>query len=286
MSNRREMVGVGLVALTASTILTMFLIGERAEHPVDILENAFPPQIRHDLRNTFSFATIARKPVEQLVVQVSCLNRFDLKDMGINVTKKGREGMMSIRMISDLSTMAGKAGLDPVEFEVKRVERNRTEYSMYVIDFTDVLRPVVDPRVLAGYAGAGLSTVYAALFNETGLAYLYGGSRDFFNNRNGSISELSIAYNDDKEVYKRMKELSPSEIASGVPSLLDAPAMGTLVYDQLKRDDTLRLAFSVDRSTVGGYDAQLRIHYEDKLQLVRVIVNGEDQTNLANFCLA
>jgi len=273
LAPRRDILGVALIALTASTVLTTFIIGERAENMVELLENTFPAVVSHDQRNTFSLALIARKPTGVLEIEISSLNRVDTENIDIEMGIFGRDAMMSLDSIKSLIHMSEAAGVEPVEYEMD-VEWNRTPHDLYVMDFTDVLVPVLDDELLAGYAVTGVSTIYAGVFNETGLALLFSGFRDFFPLRNVTITEMSISFNDEKETFKRIKELSPAEIASGVPTLLDAPPLGRLQYEDLEKDDTIRLAFSVDRSTVP---------YLENLELVRIFADVELEEQLANF---
>ncbi len=286
MARSRELVGVVLIALTASTIVTLFLVGERSRDYLEVLENTFPVQIRHDLRNTFSVAAIARRPVKYVQITVASLSRLDVKELGISTDRSGRDGMLSLGFISDLYGMARSLGVEPVEYEMRDVDRNKTRYLMYVLDFTDVLLPLVEPSVLGGYWGAGLTTIYAGLFNKTGLQDLYAGSRDFFSSRNSTITELSVVLNDQKQVYKRVKELSPQDRAMGVAPMLDAPGLGQAGFSDLRRDDTFRLSFSIDRATVPGYDSIYKVYRQDRLQLVAISANGEVQHRMANFCFA
>jgi len=282
---RLPVVGVALVALTASTVFTLFLVGERPKEYLDVLENTFPVQMRHDLRNTFSVAAIVRRPVRYAEIEISSLTRLDLKELSIGTDKSGRDGMLSLGFISDLCDLAGSLGMEPVEYEMD-VDRNRTRYSMYVMDFTDVLLPLVEARTLGGYLGGGLTTIYAGLFNESGLAHLYTGSRDFFSSRNSTITELTVSLNDKKQVFKRIKELSSEDVAAGVAPMLDAPALGTVSFSDLGRDDTVRLSYSIDRATVPAYDEIYKVWRHHRLELVTIKANGEVQNRMADFCFA
>jgi hypothetical protein len=282
---RREIVGIILVALIASTTLTLFIIGERADTMVEILENTFPAAISHDRRNTFSLGIIARKPMKHLDIEVTTLQRLDLELLDINITEQGRDAMLAVGMVSDLRDLSLKLNVDPVEYEFENVAREMLDYDIYVMDFTDAVRPLIDGNTLSGYSGMGTTTIYAGLFNESGLALLYAGSMDFFPSRNVSIAELTYSFNDEKEVFKRMKELSPAEISSGVPTLLDAPVAGKLSLSDLAKDDTVRLTFSVDRSTIGGKHGYLPIYFNDNIEFIRVFSNGEVVEKIANWCI-
>jgi len=270
----REFAGVVLIALTASTIVTLFIVGERANKDLEILENRYPSGIRQDQRNTFSLALIARKPVEDLRVQVGCLHLVPSENYEVEMGEFGRDALLSLESVRTLTQMSGRLGIDPVELEMK-VIRNRTRQEMYLFDFTGLL-PYVNESILGGYFATGITSIYAGVFNETGLAYLYAGSKDFFASRNGTITELSISLNDEKRTYRRIKELSSEEIKSGVPTLVDAPPLGTVEFEDLSKDDTVRIAFSVDRSSLPG-------GYGDGFEWVRIFVNGIPQTDLANF---
>jgi hypothetical protein len=206
-------------------------------------------------------------------IEVSSLNRMNIQNIEIEMGKIGREGMLSFDFITSAMDMAEKAGIDPIEYEIE-VEWNRTPHDLYVMDFTNTLVPYLSDTLLAGYSTEGVSTIFAGVFNETGLALLFSGFKDYFPKRNVTITEMSINYNDEKDTFKRIKELSPSEIASGVPTLLDAPPMGRLSFEDVDKDDTVRLAFSVDKSTAP---------YRENLELIRVFADAEIEIQLANF---
>ena len=282
MARRRDILGIVMIALTASTIFTFFIAVERADRPIEVLEDAFPPQIRHDLRNTFSLGVIARRPLSFMDVEVSFLCRL----YGHNSSTKGRDGMMEAHEISTMDILARGLGMEPIEYQIEGFKRGLETYDVYVIDYTDILRPVADDAVLGGYSSYGLTTIFAGLSNETGLMFIYAGTRDFFPRRNATITELSISLNDEKEVFKRMKELSPAEIASGVPTVLDAPDLGSVRMTDLMKDDTLRLAFSVDRSTVGGDDTYLKVYRNDMIEIVQVWADGQVEDTLLNWVVA
>lgn len=280
---RREFIGIVLIALTASTIVTLMLIGEVSEDRVEVLENKHPKGLGHDSRNTFSLALIAREPLTSVVIEVSALRELDTTTMEVEMGQFGREAMMELEPISTMMEMCNQIGVEPEEFEMEDVVRNKTTQDLYVFDFTDALADI-NGNVVSGYDDWGLTTVYAGFFNESGMSYLYGGVSDFFFMRNSTITELSVEFNDDKKVYKRLKELSPSEIASGVPDMLDAPPLGMVEFRDLEKDDTMRLAFSIDRSSVPNQDIN-EFRLLDGFELIEISCNGEIERRITNYYL-
>ncbi len=280
---RREFIGIVLIALTASTVVTLMLIGEVSEDRVEVLENKHPKGLSHDSRNTFSLALIAREPLTSVVIEVSALRKLDTRTMDLEMGQFGREAMMELEPISTMMEMCNQIGVEPEEFEMEDVVRNKTTQDLYIFDFTDALANV-DGSIVSGYDDWGLTTVYAGFFNESGMSHLYGGVNDFFFMRNSTITELSVEYNDDKEVYKRLKELSPSEIASGVPDMLDAPPLGMVEFRDLEKDDTMRLAFSIDRSSVPNQDIN-EFKLLDGFELIEISCNGEIERRITNYYL-
>ncbi len=276
MAIRRELVGILLIALTASTIVTLFMAGEKAKRNVEVLENTFPQEIKFSGRNTFSLGLIARKPLSVLQVEFASLHANDVSSLSPERGKFGRKAVLSLSCVSTLYEMADSLGVSPIEYEMK-VERNKTKRDMYVFDFSGILRRIVGDDLLGGYAGGGATSVYAAVFNETGIGYFYSGFKDFFYPRNSTITELTITYNDESQTYKRQKELSKAEIQSGVPTVMDAPPVGSLIFDDVKKDDTVRIAFSVDRAAVP---------FRDGLELIGILSEGQADYRLANFMFA
>ncbi len=274
MAIRREAVGVALLTLTASTIFTLFIIGEKAVRMVEVVENVYPDEIRTDQWNVFSVSVIARKPVKYLEIEFRSLHVIGIGDVGPEAGRFGLEGLLSLGHFSDLLRMAQSIGMDPVEFEME-VELNGRKHDIYVIDFTEGLQPLVEAAVLGDYSGSGVTaTVYAAIYNETGLVRLYAGTKDYFPRRNMTINELTIGLNDEKSSYKRAKDLSSSQISAQVPTLVDAPEFGSIRFSDLKKDDIVRVAFSVDASASP---------YSNNLQIIRIAADCRVEEEIANF---
>jgi len=270
---RRETIGITLIALTASSVLTAFIAGERASEMVEIVENSYPSEIRENQWNTFSMVVVARRPLEYLDLEYSCLHEVRLFGPEATAGRSGREAMMALGPVSDLVMMAAALGMEPVE-SATEVMVNTSKHDAYVIDFSDLLRASLDDPVSGDYLGYGINTVYAAIFDDTGVVLLYAGIKDFFHGRNVTITEMSLSLNDDKHTFKRASDLAPSERAAGAPTLLDAPAIGTVRFTELRKDDTVRLVFSLDSSGAG---------HARYLQIIRLFANGQLEEEIANY---
>lgn len=269
----RETVGITLIALTASTVLTAFIAGERASEMVEIVENSYPSEIRENQWNTFSMVVVARRALEYLDLEYSCLHEIRLFGPESTAGRSGMEAMAALSPVSDLLMMARALGRDPVEF-MAEVVVNKSKHDAYVIDFSSILRASMDDPVYGDYFGYGANTIYAGILDDAGQLLLYTGVKDFFHGRNVTITEMSLSLNDDKLIFKRGRDLSPSERADATPTLLDAPAVGTLRSTGLIKDDTVRLVFSLDSSAAG---------HARYLQIIRLFANGQLQEEIANF---
>jgi len=270
---RRETIGITLVALTVSSVLTAFIAGEKPSDVVELVENSYPTEIREDQWNSFSIVVVARRPLEYLDLEFSCLHEVRLFGPETTAGKSEREALLSLSPVSYFVAMAQALGVEPVEFAAE-VMVNKTKHDAYVIDFSDLLRASMDDPVFGDYFGHGAHTIYAGIFDDTGVILLYAGIKDFFHGRNITITEMSLSLNDDKRTFKRARDMSPSDRAAGAPTLLDAPAVGTLRFTELRNDDTVRLAFSLDSSAAG---------HSRYLQIVRLFANGQLEEDIANY---
>ncbi len=273
MAIGRETIGIVLVALTASSVVTAFIAGERPSRVVEVVENSFPSEIRDSQWNTFSLVVVARRPLERLDLQYSCLHQAQVFASNITQGRPEREAMAALSPVSDLLIMARGLGMQPVQ-SVVQVVANKSRRDAYVIDFSAMLRPSMDDPVLGDYFGSGANTIYAGILDDSGQLVLYAGVRDFFHARNVTIMEMSLSLNDEKSVFKRARDLSPSERAAKAPDMVDAPAVGTVSFSGLKKDDTVRLVFSLDSSAAG---------YGSYVQIIRIFADGKLEEEITNF---
>ena len=76
----KSLVGVIGIAIVLSTMITLFIIGERAQEDVTVLRNEFPARLSTmEQKYAFVLSMIARKPLTEVSVQYNVLSRYGVK---------------------------------------------------------------------------------------------------------------------------------------------------------------------------------------------------------------
>ncbi len=274
----RSLVGVIGIAIVLSTIITLFIIGERAKEDVTVLRNEFPNRLTTmEQKYAFVLSMIARKPLEDVTVKYNILSRVpkeNLQYINPNQTTGSTplETVMNIAKIKALMDMSKRLGVkvDMWNGTVDWKNASKTyHFDMYMYDFTDVLRATAP-----NYTILGLTTTFAVWLNQTNgsIFYYFQGVPDFFYNRNRTITDLSITHNTQAQQYRAVSEI---EVAGEYQQIMKAPLYGTVSFKNVEKDDRLFIIYSLKGTTIPGHSGML--------QVVRIYRNGELQTVEANF---
>ncbi len=248
----RTLIGVVLIALVLSTVVTAFLVGERGEY--SIVKEIRPRWIRKltGKRYSFGLTLVAKQDIGSIrISHYSLMNRTD-RISGFK--SEGTPEEIAQRIPSIQAYLQATEG-NPVlrEISVHDVEIGKQDFELHLYDFSKVVWLSVPSDIMMSTdrPRAGITflwnyyDVFACAFDKKGnLAYFYQGVADFFLNKIVSVKELFIERNDEKEVYYGVTEEGETqEIAS---SILHAPARGVLSFENLKRNDRIGVLFQVD----------------------------------------
>lgn len=266
------------IAIVLSTLITLFIIGERAKEDVTILRNEFPAKLSAmEQKYAFVLSMIARKPLVDVTVKYNTLSRVVKANIGfINPNKTtgstALETITNIAKIKGLLDEAARIGAEPYTWSgtVQWKTVNRTyDLDMYMYDFTDVVR-----ATMPNYTVLDTTTTYVVWLNQTnGSIFLYfEGRPDFFYSRNTTIVDLTLTHNEDSKYYRAVSEI---EVEGKYEQIMLAPLYGTVTFDKIKKDDRLFIIFSLKGTTVPGHSGML--------QVVRVYRDAELETLEANY---
>ncbi len=270
----RSLVGVIGVAIVLSTIITLFIVGERAKEDVTILRNEYPAKLSTmEQKYAFVLSMIARKPLVDVTVRYNTLSRV------VSPTNKtGATAIETIRNLPKIATLmeqASRLGV-PVDMwngtvEWKNVTRTH-KFDMYMYDFTDLVKAVTP-----NYTALDVRTTYVVWLNQTNgsIFYYFEGVSDYFYNRNRTIVDMSITHNEDTKQYRAVSEI---EVEGKYEQIMLAPLYGTVTYEDVKKDDRLFVIFSLKGTTIPGHSGML--------QVIRVYRDGELQELLADYMTA
>jgi hypothetical protein len=267
----KSLVGVIGIAIVLSTMITLFIIGERAQEDVTVLRNEFPARLSTmEQKYAFVLSMIARKPLTEVSVQYNVLSRVALENtttestdeetIRANLPKIDALLIESDRMDVPVDTWDGKV-------QWKNVTET-LEFDMYMYDFTDLVKATT-PDVKA----LDVRTTYAVWLWDNGtIFYYFEGVSDFFYNRNRTIVDLTITHNDESDYYRAVSEI---EVEGKYEQIMNAPTLGRVTFTDVEKDDRLFVIYSLKGTTIPGHSGML--------QIVRVYRDGELETFEANF---
>ncbi len=243
---RREIVGILLISVVASTLLTYYLRREAAT-PVEILDLNIPEAIPPGQKSVHEILAglVLRKRVESLLLDFDCL---------LNVT--GEEDPTggveeSVQVIRRLLDSAGAS------YTVEEIQVEDGSATLY--DFSQAFS-VLAPRL----ATLSSTTVYC-IVEIGGEKFAFRGVSDFFVNRNCSIASLTLSKNEVPETYLTMQ--AGEAKAQGKPSIMEAPILGRKGYNATSVDDRLSVRMIINSIGVPGHSGILEV--------LRVYAEGE-----------
>lgn len=291
----RSLIGVALIALIVSTLITLFMIGAKGG-PYSIVSDEYRSA---GARRFISGVTIlAKKPMEYLTLSHYCLiNRTDLI---INVSRVGEPEEVMER-IPNLQTYLNMSDLLPprkFNFSVRIpiwIDRERLverKFQVYLYDFSRIAWQAVPDEIRRStrrpsFRGGHLwdyYDVFACAFDEGGnLTYFYEGVADFFLGRVISVEELTVQRNGKKTTYFGVgEEGKPGE---AIGSVLEVPDRGVVTFEDVKRNERLAVTFSIDPSRMPldptKTYGQIPIHHI--MHVVEITADGAAPRYLANM---
>jgi hypothetical protein len=259
----RSLVGVILIAIVVSTLITLFLIGEGGEY--SIVKNVRPNWAPQRTGETYSFALtmVVNSNLGSMKIRHFCL--INRTDKIVNISKSGTPEEIAKR-IPEIEAYLGATGNDPslVDVSVHDVEIWEHEYELHLYDFSRVVWSSVPetimkstnrPRSGIGFLWDFYDTFAVLLDKEGELSRFYQGVADFFLQKVISVKELSVEINEEKEVYFG----ATTEEVEGASSIFNAPPRGVLVFEDIGRNDVIGVLFQVDGGGVPSSKGLLHI---------------------------
>lgn len=256
MRGSRSLLGVILIALVLSTVVTLFIIGEE-EGIYSVVSNEY--RSAGGTRFISGVALLMKQPVSWLSLSHYCLmNRTELI-AGRSYEGTPEEICLSVAAIEAYMNMSEfhqpKRIHIPVEIpiwidEETMVER---EFDLYLFDFSKVVWEAVPDEIMYStdrpvFRNSHLWDFYstfACLFDEDGdLTYFFVGVADFYLNKILSLEELTVERNENETEYLGLTE--EGRIREGSPSVLTTPDRGFVLFEDLERNDRLGVKFHID----------------------------------------
>ncbi len=271
----RRLLGTLAIAAIISSALVNLLFAEKVERTIEILKNDWDvPSAGHlpmqERRFPYTLSMMIRRPVHDLVLKFAVLRNqtfvanytgwqdLTMKEKALRMGRI-RELDENVRNLSEL------VDLDVLQTEVD-FDWEGERFKLLLLDYSPCLEGLAPPQ-----AGMDISLVFALVFDGAGnLSQFYSGYPEFFLARKSSIQDLVIQLNDNATRY------SPTVVDQpGCFSLDDLPALGTVRFRDLGKDDRLFFSMAVNGARVGGWEAIM--------QVVQIRLDGEYQDPIINI---
>lgn len=273
----RRLLGVIGIAFVLSSVITLFIIGERAKEDVTIMRNMFPPELT-EAEEDFDYvlSMIARKDMEDVTVRYSILTRVYNEDLEyVDPEKRAgstpRETMGNLRKMEALYGMVEALNVTIDTWNGTVIWRDGTEkreFDMYMYDFTDLARATRSDSVVLE-----TPTIFGVWMDrdDGSVFYFFEGISDYFYDREKTMVNLKITQGDRYTYYSGAGDVE----GAGELNIMESPMFGKVVFDGVEKDDRLLIMFSVEGRSIPGHPGML--------QVIRIYRNEELETVKANY---
>lgn len=253
----RELIGTVAIAVVASLVAAPFFLGWRAEEPVRVLKNEYPPRLSVAAsdsvgENAFELGLVVNREFVRVEVGFRFL-------YGQNLTKP-RDAKLNATL-GRISTLQRIVPHESQTVKTGYVAYNGTRANYTLYDFS--ASPAVPP-------GSNVSTFLLVGYGPKVLA-CFDGVADLFPERStGSLIEATMTRSGNRTHYSR-QALGAAQ-ALPIASLPKSP----FIFDGLRRGETIEISYRSDaffaRPQGGG-----------AVQVIEVDCDGAEEALIFNF---
>ena len=242
MRVERRLIGVILISLIVGSLISLYIIREKIETPVSLIDESFPSRAlagTSDLdQDKYSVAFICREDLTEVAVQFASLIEVEPVFIGARkqVDDLQRAGEQ-VEQVKNQVMLLEKAGYEP-DVIVTDVEVEGRKQTAVIYDFSTRLSAVLPKSGSSHYR-----SVYLVLVNKSKMIDgLFEGVPDFFFMKQFSLQSLEVARNANKTVYMKAKEKGQKE---GTLPISDVPEYGSVAFTDLRRNDRVSIVYRV-----------------------------------------
>jgi hypothetical protein len=252
---KREIIGILLIAIVASTVVTYHLQGS-SDQIIEVLEEKIPERVPAGEKTTheLSFSMVLRGNVESLIMDFDCL---------FNATAKEGEPIEGVEYAVQVITDLFEGMNAPYTEEEIEVEGG----SGTLYDFSDGFSAVAPNLSVVS------STTIYSIVEIDGRKKAFRGVSDFFSNRNFSLDSITLSKNEVPETF--LTQQAGEAQAQGKPSVMEAPLLGRKEYKANVEDDRISARLVVNSIGVPGHNGVMEV--------LRLTVDGENQRSQGFF---
>lgn len=273
----RGLVGILLICFISSTVIAALFFGLKPSEKVTLIRlDAFKGQ--PERTRSYTIELLAREPAERVTVEFSYLLR---------VSEERHDELSGILDVESVFDSGGEAltEIPKVEEELRMMKRfasspgyrhygghaqykdvfHHVRYELAVLDireFFKYLPPSAGPEAYGSYL------VFAVL-RHAGNVSFYEGASDFYLNRLGSMGEVKVERRNESWLYENPNVIIPR--SSEYVHVREAPSFGTVVFENVGTEETLRVIFTTRHLSGPG------------MLVARLWVDGEVQDDYFNL---
>jgi len=278
----RKLAGIMAIALILSSGGFSFFVGEKAEEPVEILNEGWniPLNVQGNFelpitegRYVYSLGFVVREPLRRLELYFATLENSSFET---DPDSSPVAGLAGVHGLGDLIATVQKystsslARLGKPEFNLSTPG---AEYTGLAIDLSDHVGPVAPDEIRYR-----LPTFHAVLLNSSGrVNQYYRGFPDFYLNREQAILDITIQKN--QNVTRFSKRVTQQ--GNSLP-MEDLPPTAHLVFDELEKEDQIFLTIAIDSSRP-ELSSVINPPKEAVIHLVLMYINEEHQSTMASL---
>jgi hypothetical protein len=270
----RRLMGVLIISLIVGSLISLYLIRERIESPISVIDQSFPARALAGTseldRDKYSVAFVSREDLKEVDIRFACLMQVQPRftEDSPEVSKPEKAGEMIEQVNSKIEIMRS-AGYEP-DVVVQEIEIEGHKHTLVIYDFGSKLN-----QILPAEGSSYFPTVYAVAVNKSKrIDVLFEGVTDFFFMREISLKELEVTRNVNKTTYVAVE--GEEVLQPGALPASHAPERARVVFTDLHRNDRVSIVYRI-ASNWGGYpllfQKQLKGRY--MLHLVEFEIDGE-----------
>lgn len=276
----RKLIGILGIALIASTTGFSFFVGEKVRGPIEIIKNEWNLPMdpggmyqlpRTEGRYAYALGLVLRTPVQRLDLVFGTLENSSFETHFLS--NQGNLSQQKLfRTISEVGNMTSIIESYAVASSMPLLDRQfpihveTQENDGFLVDLTYAASSLAPSEIQRT-----LPTLHAILLNSNGrVSQYYRGFPDFFLEREKSILDITIQYNQNITKYsQRMTQKGTSLL------MKDAPGTGHLVFNDLKKEDQILLTIAINPSPVSTRKPIMHV--------VLIFIDGQYYEGLANL---
>lgn len=275
----REYLGIILVAVVFSTILTLFIIGERPEKLVEILKNDVPPlAYGSDQKFGYAFSLVFRRNFDEVKVKFSWFRSMPMLLTGNATGSTFEEILPRFRKIQMLDDFLSTFGAEPERIEQNFWPQAFPDNETLILDYSGALSAgmtdisyLVHPIYMFVLKNGKITAYYEAIadyFPEREWREFGGTSvQPVRDPRSSGSVEFGLDENRTKYVSLGEKRLNPE-----LHSVYELPPYGELTFENVRKDQRVTILTFVSGRTLGfgSQREMIRVYLDGKLEMIQV----------------